>query len=180
MVIWVSLALGVAGAVMGGISSYQAGQAQKRQSEYQAKVANQQAILAQREAEENSRLTQSKAMSDTKQLQRKYAIAVGAAKAARAASGLGGGGVSEGDIATDTFKTQTADEIMIRYNADVKSWDLNRSAEMEVWGLGNQAEMYRMRGKDAAAAGNMGAVSSVLSNAGSTGLQGYTAYKAGK
>ena len=176
---WIVAAVAVT-AIGGGISAYgqyQSGQAQKKMMNYQADVANQQAILAQRTADQKTQLTQTQAMLDTKQLQRKYAILEGTQTATRAASGIGGGSVSEGDIATDTFKTQNLDEQMIRYNSDLKSWDLQQHAGMEVWGLGNEATMSRMAGKNAARAGTTGAVGSVLQTAGSAMSMGYTAYK---
>jgi hypothetical protein len=165
---WIVAAVAVT-AIGGGVSAYgqyQSGQAQKKMMNYQADVANQQSVLAQRTAEQKSQLTQTQAMLDTKQLQRKYSILEGTQKAARAASGVGGGSVSEGDIATDTFKTQSLDEQMIRYNADLKSWDLQQHAGMEVWGLGAEAEMDRMAGKNAAKAGTTAAVGTVLQTAG--------------
>ena len=159
---------GIAGAVIGGVSASKSAKAQKKMSQYQADVANQQAILAQRQADQNSALVQLEAQRETKQLHRKYMILEGIQKAARAASGLGGGSVTEGDIATDTFRTKTLDEIAIRYNADLKSWDLKQHAGLEVWGLGNQANMYGMEGRYAQMAGNYAVAGSIISGVGST------------
>ena len=175
---WVAaIVLTVAGTAVSAYGQYQQGQAQKKMYDYQASVANQQQVLAQRTAEENSRLTQQAAMEDTKQEQRKYAVLEGAQKAAGAASGIGSGSVSEGDIATDTFNTKTLDEQMIRYNADLKSWDLNRNAGMEVWGLGTQANQYRAAGKNAVTAGKIAATGTILKGAGAAMSMGYGAYK---
>ena len=177
MVIWVAVGLTVIGGAVSAYGQYQSGQAQKKMMNYQADVANQQAVLAQRTADQKSQLTQTQAMLDTKQLQRKYAILEGTQAASRAASGVGGGSGSSGDIATDTFKTQSLDEQMIRYNSDLKSWDLQQHAGMEVWGLGAEANMDRQAGKNAATAGTTAAAGTVLQTAGSAMMMGYSAYK---
>jgi hypothetical protein len=186
---WVVAAVAFA-ALAAGVSAYGAyksGQNQQAMYKYQADVANQQALLAQRTATENQQLaerkrqqdvqlTQTQAQGDTKQLQRKFALLEGAQKAARAGSGLGGGSVSEGDIATDTFDTLKSDEEHIRYNADVatwainegaglEAWNLRRDVGMETWGLGNQATQYRKAGAYASEAGKIQMTSSILEGA---------------
>jgi hypothetical protein len=164
------------GTAVSAYGAYSQGQAQKKMNKYQADVANQQAVLAERTADQNTQLTQIQASQESKQLNRKYAVLAGEQKAARAASGLGGGSVSEGDIATDTLNTQNLDESMIRYNADLQSWKLKQNADMESWGLGNQATMYKTAGKQAAKAGMINAGSTILQGAASTA---YTGYKLG-
>lgn len=165
-----AVALSAVGAGVSAYGMYASGQAQKQQNKYQQAVVQQQAILAKRAADQNTQLVQLQASQDTKQLQRKYAVLEGAQKAARAASGLGGGSKTEGDIATDTFRTQSLDEQAIRYNADLKSWNISQNAGMEVWGLDTQANMYGMAAKNAAIAGNIGAGSTILQGASSVAM----------
>jgi len=150
--------------------------ASQKMAQYQSSVAARQAMLAQRTADENVRATQMQASLDTAQLHRKYAVLAGSQKAASAASGIGGGSVSEGDIATDTFRTQNLDEMMIRLNADLRSWDLTRQGELESWGLGTQATQYKMAGESARAAGNINTAATILQGAGTIAKE-YTGYK---
>ena len=149
--------------------------ASQKMANYQASVAEREAMLSKRTAEENVRATQQQASLDTAQLNRKYAVLEGAQKAARAASGIGGGSVTEGDIATDTFRTQDLDEQMIRLNADLKSWDLTRGGELEAWGLGTQVSQYRTAGQNARIAGNINSGATILQGA-STIAKPYSGY----
>jgi hypothetical protein len=170
------LLIAVAATLFGGgmtaYGQYAQGQAQKKMYQYQADVANRQAEMAQRAADVNVKLTQFKASQDTKALQRKYMIVEGAQRATRAAQGIGGGSVTEGDIATDTFNTRQLDEEMIRYNADLKSWDIKEHAAGEIWGLGTQANQYTFAGKNAARAGAISATGTIFSTAGSVAGMG--------
>ena len=172
----VGIALSVTSAVGGGIMAYQQGKSEEEMNKYNQAVAKQQAMLAQRTAEQNVRLTQTEAAEDTKQLQRKYMVLAGEQRAARAASGIGGGSVSEGDIATDLFRTQKLDESTVRYNADVASWGINNQAALEKWGLSTQATQYGMAAKQARKAGNIGLATGILGGASSV-AKGYYDYK---
>ena len=167
---WIAVAAVVISVVGAGVSAYgqySQGQAQKKMYKYQADVAERQAQIDQQTSETNAHLTQYQASQDAKQLQRKYMIVEGAQKASRAASGLGGGGVTEGDIATDTFNTKNIDESMIRYNADLKSWGIRNQAAGEIWGLGTQINQYSFAGKNAAKAGAISATGTIFSGVGS-------------
>jgi len=166
--LWVAaIVLTAVGTGISAYGQYQQGQAQKKMYQYQSDVAARQAQMVAQAAETNVRLTQFKASQDTKQLQRKYMVVEGAQRAARAAQGGGGGSVTEGDIATDTFNTQKLDENMIRYNADLKSWDIRNQAAGEIWGLGTQEKQFTYAGKNAARAGAIGMTGTIFSGAGS-------------
>ena len=173
---FVGIALSAASAVGGGIMAYQQGKSEEKMYKYQQAVAKQQAELTQRTAEQNVRLTQTQAAQETKQLQRKYSVLAGEQTAARAASGIGGGSVTEGDIATDIFRTQKLDESTVRYNADVASWNINNQAALEKWGLSTQATQYGMAAKQAKKAGTIGLVTGILGGASSV-AKGYSSYK---
>jgi hypothetical protein len=172
-----ALAASLVGTGVSAYGQYQQGQAQKAQNDYQSKVANRQAEMQTRAAESNVRLTQYQASQDTQALNRKYAILRGAQKTAGAAAGLGGDSVSEGDIATDTFNTQTRDEEAIRYNADLKSWNIKNQTAGEVWGLKTQADQFTYAGKNAAKAGMISGTGSIFSGVGSTAMQGASFFK---
>jgi hypothetical protein len=160
------------GGAISAYGQYQQGQAQKKMYQYQADAANAEAKQVQQAADTNVKLTQFQASQDTKQLQRKYMLVEGAQKAGAAASGIGGGSVTEGDIATDTFNTRKLDENMIRYNADLKSWAIRNQSAGEVWGLKTQAEQYTYAGKNAATAGKIGATGTIFSTVGQAAMMG--------
>jgi len=169
-----SIGATVAGTMIQSNAARQAGAAQAAMNKYQADVAHQQALLAQRTAEQNTRLTQISSSEDTAQLQRKYATLRGAQVAARAASGIGGGSVTEGDIATDTFRNQTLDEMAIRYKADVKSWALKEGGTLEAWGQETQANQYRMAGSAAERAAKIQSRATLFAGASSVANTGMT------
>lgn len=168
--------IAVAATLFGGAVSaygqYQQGQAQKKMNQYQADVATRQQEMAQQAAETNIKLTQYQAAEDTKMLQRKYMLVEGAQKATAAAMGVGGGSVTEGDIATDTFNTRKLDENMIRYNADLKSWAIRNQAAGEIWGLGTQKEQFTYAGKNAARAGMISGTGTIFSTVGNVAIMG--------
>jgi hypothetical protein len=168
----IAVAATLFGGGMTAYGQYQQGQAQKRMYQYQADVATRQAEMVKQAADTNVKLTQFQASQDTKMLQRKYMIVEGAQRATRAAMGVGGGSVTEGDIATDTFNTQKLDENMIRYNADLKSWAIRNQAAGEIWGLGTQKEQFTYAGKNAARAGKIGATGTIFSTVGNAALMG--------
>lgn len=165
-----SVAASVAGAAVSTTSAIQQGKAQESMYKYQSDVAKRQQEMATQAGETNIDLTQDKAKRDTLDLQRKYALVTGAQRATRAAMGIGGGSVSEGDIATDTFNTKSLDETMIRYNADLKSWAIRNQTASEVWGLGTQANQYTYAGRNAARAGIISGTGTIFSAAGNLGM----------
>ena len=152
----------IVGGIVSGVGAYRQGQAQKKMYQYQSDVASQQQKEAQKAADANVRLTQIQASEDAAQLQRKYMVLAGEQKATGAAMGIGSGSVSMGDIETDTLNTRTADENMIRYNADLKSWDIRNQAANEIWGLETLKTQYGFAGKQAAASGKLGLLTGIF------------------
>ena len=176
-------ALAVVGIVMGlvggGISAYgqyQQGQAQKRMYNYQAAVAQEQARQAELTAATNVKLTQFQASQDAKQLRRKYSLVYGTQKASLAAQGISGSVTAE-DIQTDTLNTEIEDLDNIRYNADLKSWNIKNQAAGEAWGLRTQANQFTYAGKNAAKAGTVGMAGTIFSTAGQAATSGYNFLK---
>jgi hypothetical protein len=170
--LWVAaIVLTVVGGAITAYGQYQAGQAQKKMYQYQSDVASAQQKMDQQAADANVKLTQYKASEDNKMLLRKYDVLEGSQKAAAAGMGMGGGSVSEGDIATDTFNTRNAEEQSLRWNADVKSWAIRNETAGEIWGLDTQINQYGFAGKSAARAGTTAAVGTIFSTAGAaTGI----------
>lgn len=77
-------------------------------------------------------------------------------------------GVTAEDIANDTFNKQRLDELAIRYNADVKSWETNTQAANQNWAAQTQANQYRYAAKNAKHAGKIAAFTTLLGTATST------------
>lgn len=115
----------------------------------------------------------------------------GTQRASMAASGIGGGSVTAEDITSDTFSKAKKDEMAIRLNADLSSWNILRNAsiadkelkintETNIWEVGaetknkaynarTQGYGYRLAGRNAIIAGNNNATSSLLTSVGSIG-----------
>lgn len=158
-------AAALAGTGIAAYGSYQQGQAQEAQANYQAAVAVRQADMSQRAADQNIHATQAQAAEDSKELNRKYAILEGAQRAAFGAE-IGGGSVTEGDVATDTFTKRKYDEANIRYNADLKSWAIKEGSMGEQWGLKTQADQYTYSGKNSRKAGIISGTGTIFSGVG--------------
>jgi len=164
----IMLVASVASAGLSAYGSYQQGQAQKKQAKYAEEVANQQAALTERTAEQNVNLTQESGKFQAKELARKSIALEGEQKGMMAAQGIGGGSVTAQDITRATYDTAKLDELALRYNTDAKSWALKNNAMYQSWDLGTQAKQYGIAGKNYARAGTINVASSLLSGAGST------------
>lgn len=180
------IALGVSAAtsIIGAFASSRAataeGESQAAFNRYQAAVANQNAMLAERTAKQNIGIVQMRGAEETKQLQRKYAVLRGKQKVALAASGIGGASVTAGDIAMDVFRSQKLDEIAIRYNADIRSYNIREGAKIGAFGYRARAGMFDLAAESALRAGKTRARLSILEGAKSVAGIGatYGAYKA--
>lgn len=170
----ISAVLSSVSAIAGGVMAYQGSVAQAKQLKYSQAVLEQQAKNTEMIADKKSEMEQYKASQDAKQLQRKYMVLEGSMEAARAGSGIGGGSVSEGDIATDIFKTQKVDEMTIRHNADLASWNIREEGKYSAWAARAEASGYGLAAKDALKAGKMALMSSILFSAPASGFAAYT------
>ena len=144
--------------------SYAQGQAQKKMAQYNADVAEQQAKITQRNAETNVSLVQTEAANQTKLERRNLAILEGEQKGILASQGIGGS-VTAADIEKSTLTTAELDRQAIRYNAESKSYAIKTGADFESWNLENESNQYKMAGKNAEFAGNLGVGTSLLSGA---------------
>lgn len=171
------LALGATAAsgVYSAYSSIQSGNAQSKMYEYQADQLNQQKTLAQQTADLNSKLNQDTASQQGKQLMNQTKELYGSQKATLAAQGVGGGSVTAEDIMSNTFNKAKLDQIALRYNADVKSWEYQNEAKNQIWGLTNQQNYLNTAAKNAKKAGYSNATSTLLMTAASMAATGLLA-----
>jgi len=166
-----STALAVVGTGMTVYGQMQAGKAAQSQANYQAQVAANNKIIADRQAAD--------ALDRGKNAEKAHRIQV-AQLAGRQRAVLAGNGVvlDDGtalDITSDTMAMGELDALTIRSNAQREAY------AYEVQGMGFQADagLYAARGQSAASAGQAAGFSSLLSGAGSVADKWYGFKKEG-
>ena len=155
--IGVGVASGVAGGVVGGVSSYQQGKAQQAQYNYQAKVNEENAKIAQ----ENANVQRQQGIEEARLQRIKAASTIGAQKTAMAANGVD---ITQGtavDVISDTAAMGELDALQTQYNYEMKA----RSYEAQAGNFENQANLDVISGKNAYKAGQLNAI-----NAGIKGI----------
>ena len=166
------LALGVGLGVqaIGGIySAQQANQAGKSQQAYYNYVAAQnraQAEAVRKAADKQSIFIQDSAAIENAQLGRSAAQLASTQKASLTANGVDLSSGTAADIAADTHDKRKLDEIMIRRNADLKSYSAITQGDFDAKDLENQSQLNIMAGQNARKAGKVAAVSTLIGTAG--------------
>ena len=175
---------------MGAYGAISAGSAANRSAKYQAKVYEQQRKIAEQTAATNLMLTDRDMEQNLKAItidasfqsddvNSKALQVEGGQKTAMAASGVGGGSVTQADVVLNTEDMKKKDEMMIRYNADANSvairddaarrkWQINEDLKFGNWSSGVQSSQVLQAGRNAQYAGYINAASSVMSSASST------------
>jgi len=162
--------LAITAIVGGGYAAYasvQGGKAQQRRNEYEAQLAEVQAGLVLRTAEQRKKITGDIGKEESKTLAKRTMELKGKQKATGAASGVGGGSVTTADIAADTITKEALDQAAIKYNADISTWAIEEEARGKEWALKNRAKQFRIAGKEAVKASKIAATSTLLSSASS-------------
>lgn len=172
----------------GGMKMYgekQQAKAASKMYQYQAALTQQQSRLNKEYAAEqkknlektsfeNISAVQNQAAEQSKQLARDVTRLTGTQRATMGALGIGG--VTAVDISLDTFDKAKMDELAIRYNANVKSYQIGHQAKGEVWTLGeetkfksfaleSEAVQYGAAAKNARRAGNIAMTGTLLNTA---------------
>ncbi len=145
-----SAVAGIAGGVVGGVSSYQQGKAQQAQYNYQAKVNEENAKIAQ----ENANVQRQQGIEEARLQRIKAASTIGSQKTAMAANGVD---VTQGtavDVIADTAAMGELDALQTQYNYEMKA----RGYEAQAGNFQNQANLDVISGKNAYTAGKIGAV----------------------
>lgn len=188
----VAMAATAASGVTSAVGQYQQGVAQQKMYDYQAALSVQNSKLLQQYADEekksieaatesNITQTQDQAAEQSKQFAKNFRQLSGTQKATIGALGLGGSTAEA--LVTSSFDEAKLDEMAIRYNANIKSWNLKESAKQDIWSLeentkqkrwalDTQASMYRTAGKNAKRAGQQQAFTTLLSTAASVAMMG--------
>lgn len=140
-----------------------AGNAQNSYYQFMANQNVQQAEMVRKTGEAQSRVIQDVAKTQGRAQAEDAAKLRSSQKAALATAGVSG--VTSEDVAKDTYRTQLLDEAMLRYNADVNSYQATEGAKANAYGLESQAQGFRYAGANAKAAGKRNAFSTILGTA---------------
>lgn len=201
MCVWAAIpaVIGVGTSIAGGVmqAGAQRDQAERQNDYYQhiADTTEKQAELLESVSERqlgylkstNDRqvkYVQDEAAFNTKILRKSLNKTIGSQRAGMAANNIDAGSATAEDIMLDTLKNEQLDELMIRYNADVKAYEMNYATEvktwelktktaMQSWDLYNQAAQYRMAGENGIQAGNTNSFATLLGTAGSVANNTY-------
>jgi hypothetical protein len=148
---------------MQAYGQHQAGKAAKQAASYNAQVAENNAKIAEQNAEYASRAGIAKAERESM----KGRVAMGKIKTAQAASGIDSTFGSAVDVQVGAREANVLDVANVVQNAQLEMYGYrSQQGNFEA-----QAGLNRMRGDQAESAGNMGALSTLLSGAGSLGTK---------
>ncbi len=163
----VATALIIGAGAFNAYNQVQEGKAADKYYQYQAQSARQQGDLSLRTGQKQSEVIQDVQAQQGKQLKTSQAEFNATQRANAAASGASGGTLD--DITNNTFSKEKLDELALRYNSDVKSWEATENAKNTNWTLQNQATGYEFAGKQAKVAGKRKAFATLLGTASSVG-----------
>lgn len=173
------LALGTT-AASGAYSAYsniQEGKQTSKMYQYQAGQLEKQKQIVQQRADINSQLNQYAASEQGAKLMKEYQVTAGTQKAALAAQGIGGGSVTAEDIASSTFDKAKLDQVALKYNADLKSYEIQEEAKNDIYGLNVQQSYLNAMAKNARTASKSKAFGTLLGTAASMAQIGLLAKK---
>lgn len=152
-------------------SQVKQGQAQKRYYDAMADNSRLQGEAQLAIAHKKSEIAQDIGSQEVKAEAIKGAEAQGYQKAIEAANGVQGSGTAQ-DIAIDSMRKVSENEINLKYNADTKSWSFDTEGEYAKWTANEQAKQYNVAGKQALGAAKRQAAITMLSTAVSVGTFG--------
>ena len=110
-----------------------AGQAEGNYYDYIAEQNKQQGEIALRRGAKQSEIIQEQAKGEGKKFKQQAAEFTAGQKVALAASGVPLSSVTAQDIEKSTMSKIQADELALRYNADLRSWGVTTDAKYQKW-----------------------------------------------
>ena len=155
-------------AVAGGMQAYgqyQQGVAANKYYQSVADAQEQQAQIEYQRGEKQSTLIQDSAKYKGKSQAEKAAMVSSSQRSALVANGIDLSSVTSQDLASETMSKAKMDELAIRYDADINSWNTMEDAKYKRWALNVQAGQSRASGKNALSAGKMQAFTTLASTA---------------
>ena len=167
-----AVAIGLTAAA-GGVSAYQQYQQGSAEKKYYNSLADRSITEGQYALETADR--QSTAVQDTAKTsgerlakdQQKFNASTRAQLSAQGISGA----MAE-DLITGNYNEQLMDKLILRNNADLKSWEINTQGAYANWDAVMKANDYRYAGKQAKKAGKIGAFTTLLGTAASVAAMG--------
>lgn len=172
----VAMAIQTGGGVFSAISEYQAGAEESRFYKYMASTAERNALLAEKRGEAQVSSIQDVASKEAQQLREEEKALSATQKVAQASSGIIGG-VTAQDVTIDTFNKAKMDELMIRFNADVRSREVFDQSTFEAMNLRQQASQFKLSAKQAKQTGLIKARTGLLTTASQVAKTWYTSDK---
>jgi hypothetical protein len=162
-------------ATAGGMQAYGQYKEGSATNKYYKSVANtqqQQGDIDYVRGEKQSDLIQDSAKFEGVKQKGQAAQVASSQRAAMAANGIDLSSVTAGDLASETMSKARLDELAIRYNADVGTWNTMEDAKYKKWSAYTQANQSRAMGKNALAKGKNDAGLTLLSTAASMAMMG--------
>jgi hypothetical protein len=166
------VALGLASGGLAAYGQYSAGKNQQKFYNDLAGTQDKQAEVVEQTGREQERLIVDQAARDTTDLKRDARRVEGAQKVTLAANGVGGGSATAEDLARDLFNEEKADELAVRYNADMRVWETRTQTKFAAHDLRNQAWQHRVAGQNAMTAAKFNAMSSLAGGASQAAMAG--------
>ena len=148
-------------------SSYKQGVATRKYYNYLAQQNEEEAKHVRKVGDRQSELIQDTAKLKGLRQKSQAMTDAAAQKAAMVANGMDLSSVSAGDIASDSISKAKLDEIAIRYNADVQSWQVNTKTSYQNWALQTKATQNRYAGEAAFRQGKQKMTMTLLTTAAS-------------
>jgi hypothetical protein len=168
---WASLGASVLGAGMGAVGAIQQGKAAKAQGNYQAQVAANNQVIAERAAQDA--LDRGKQAEAQQRLKGRQII--GAQRAALAANGVLVDEGTAGQITEDQAGINEVDALNTRVNAEREAYNYR----LQGANAGNEGQLALIKGRNAEDAAFFNATGSILGGAGSVADKWYRYDKAG-
>lgn len=166
----ISITFAVTTAVAGGMKAYAQYKEGAAMNKYYKSVANiqeEQGDLLFHRGEKQSELIQDAAQFQGRQQKTKAAQVESAQRAVLVANGIALDSVTSQDLVSDTLTKSKLDELAIRYNADIQSWNTIEDAKYSRWTQYTMAEQSRATGRNALASSKRQAFTTLLGTAAS-------------
>ena len=146
-------------------AQYQAGVQQKAYYDYLAETSRIEGEQALKTGQKQSEVIQDVQKVKGKELAKTQAQQRATQEVQLAATGVPSTSVTAQDIGASTIDVQKLDELALRYNADVRSYETMQDATYRNWAANVQAGQYTMAGDYAKQAGKIGAFQTLLGTA---------------
>lgn len=159
-------AIMLAAGAMQASAQVKQGQAQKRYYDAMADNARAQGEAQAAVDAKKSEIEQDIGSQQVKSAAVKGAEAQGFQRAAEASNNIAGSGTAQ-DIAIDTMRKTSQDEINLKYNADTKSWAFDTEGLYAKWQGNEQGKQYNAAGSQALSAAKRQATVTMISSAAS-------------